>query len=80
MDKNNDRRKKEKMTFEQIVDSITKIGREEVTRRIMNYRGSFKMDFSNDYLNKLPVDRLKHIYLAALINNPNSSNLKHKLD
>jgi len=36
--------------------------------RIRNFRGRFKLDFTEDYLNKISVDRLRHILLAALIN------------
>lgn len=48
--------------------SIAALGRNELTRRIKNFRGRFKMDFTEDYLNKLSVDRLRHILLAALLN------------
>jgi hypothetical protein len=49
------------------VASISALGREELKRRIRNYRGRFKLDFTEDYLNKLSVERLRHILLAALI-------------
>jgi hypothetical protein len=54
--------------FEQTATSIAVLGRAELKRRIRNFRGRFKLDFSEDYLNKLSVDRLRHILLAALIN------------
>lgn len=54
--------------FEQTATSIAALGRNELTRRIKNFRGRFKLDFTEDYLNKLSVDRLRHILLAALIN------------
>ena len=47
--------------------SIAALGRNELTRRIRNFKGRFKLDFTEDYLNKLSVDRLRHILLAALI-------------
>jgi hypothetical protein len=50
------------------VTSIAVLGRDELTRRIRNFRGRFKLDFTEDYLNKISVDRLRHILLAALIN------------
>ncbi|MHC4060483.1 MAG: hypothetical protein ACYSUC_02960 [Planctomycetota bacterium] len=54
--------------FEQTATSIASLGRNELKRRIRNFRGRFKLDFTEDYLNSLSVDRLRHILLAALIN------------
>ena len=54
--------------FEREATSIAALGRNELTRRIRNFRGRFKLDFTEDYLNKLSVDRLRHILLAASIN------------
>jgi hypothetical protein len=54
--------------FEHTATSISALGRDELKRRIRNFRGRFKLDFTEDYLNKLSVDRLRHILLAALIN------------
>ena len=54
--------------FEQTVTSIAALGRDELKRRIRNFKGRFKLDFTEDYLNNLSVDRLRHILLAALIN------------
>ncbi|MHC4244523.1 MAG: hypothetical protein ACYS3N_11930 [Planctomycetota bacterium] len=53
---------------ERQVTSVASLGRDELTRRIRNFRGRFKLDFTEDYLNKISVDRLRHILLAALIN------------
>ena len=54
--------------FEQTATSIASLGRAELKRRIRNFRGRFRLDFTEDYLNRLSVDRLRHILLAALIN------------
>lgn len=54
--------------FEQTATSIAALGRNELKSRIRNFRGRFKLDFTEEYLNKLSVDRLRHILLAALIN------------
>lgn len=54
--------------FEQTASSVAALGRNELTNRIKNFKGRFKLDFTEDYLNKLSVDRLRHILLAALIN------------
>ncbi|MBN2137584.1 MAG: hypothetical protein JW720_07250 [Sedimentisphaerales bacterium] len=53
--------------FEQTASSLTSLGRNELKRRIRNFKGRFKLDFTDEYLNKLSSDRLRHILLAALI-------------
>ena len=54
--------------LEQTATSIAALGRDELKRRIKGFRGRFKLDFTEGYLNSLSVDRLRHILLAALIN------------
>ena len=54
--------------FEREATSIAALGRHELERRIRNFKGRFKLDFTQDYLSKLSVDRLRHILLAVLIN------------
>ncbi len=54
--------------FEQTATSIASLGRDELKRRIRNFEGRFKLDFTDGYLDNLGVDRLRHILLAALIN------------
>jgi len=54
--------------FEQTATSIACLGRNELKKRICNFKGRFKLDFTEDYLNNLTVDRLRHILLAAVIN------------
>jgi hypothetical protein len=54
--------------FEREATSIAALGRHELERRIRNFRGRFKLDFTQDYLRKLSVDRLRHILLAAVMN------------
>lgn len=57
-----------KDSLEQTATSIAALDRDELQRRIKGFRGRFKLDFTEDYLNSLTVDRLRHILLAALIN------------
>ncbi len=54
--------------LEHTAASIADLSRAELKRRITNFRGRFKLDFTEDYLNRLSVDRLRHILLAALMN------------
>lgn len=54
--------------FEQLVTSVAALGRDDLKKRIKGFRGRFKLDFSDAYLDSLSLDRLRHILLAALIN------------
>ncbi len=54
--------------FDREATSIAALGRNELKRRIRDFRGRFRLDFTEDYLNNTSVDRLRHILLAALIN------------
>ncbi len=53
---------------ERQVTSVASLGRGELKRQIRNFRGRFKLDFTEDSLHKISVDRLRHILLAALLN------------
>ena len=54
--------------FEKTVTSIASLGRDKLKKRIKNFKGRFKLDFTEDYLEKTSTDRLRHILLAVLIN------------
>ncbi len=54
--------------FDNEATSIAVLDRGELKRRIRTFKGRFKLDFNEDYLNSLTVERLRHILLAALIN------------
>ena len=54
--------------FDKQATAIADLGRNELTKRIKNFHGRFKLDFTEEYLNKLSVDRLRHILMAALMN------------
>lgn len=54
--------------FNKQATTIAALGRNELTKRIKNFHGRFKLDFTEEYLSKLSVDRLRHILLAALLN------------
>jgi len=57
-----------KQYFEQTATSIASLERDELKRRIKNFKGRFRLDFTEDYLNNTSIDRLRHVLLAALIN------------
>jgi len=53
--------------FEKATTSIAVLGRGDLKRQIKSFRGRFKLDFTDDYLNTASLDRLRHILLAALV-------------
>ena len=55
-------------SFERSATSIAGLNRVQLKNRIKHFRGRFKLDFTDDYLDGISVDRLRHILLAALIN------------
>jgi hypothetical protein len=57
-----------KNDVEQTTVTIAALGKNELKKRIKTFHGRFKLDFTEDYLNKLSIDRLRHILLAAVLN------------
>jgi hypothetical protein len=53
---------------EQMAASLAELDREDLKQRIKDFRGRFKLDFSDDYLDALSLERLRHLLLAALLN------------
>lgn len=54
--------------FDKEATLIAVLDRGELKRRIRNFKGRFRLDFNEAYLNGLSEERLRHILLAALIN------------
>ena len=54
--------------LERSATSIAALNRAQLKSRIKNFHGRFKLDFTDDYLDGISLDRLRHILLAALIN------------
>ena len=63
-----------KWSFEQFATSIARMDKAELKQQIKTFPGRFSLDFTEDYLNTAPVDRLRHILLAAMINAKSGNN------
>ncbi len=50
---------------DQLIARIAELSRAELTDRLLNFRADFPMDFTREYLDRLPLDRLQHLLLAA---------------
>jgi hypothetical protein len=46
--------------------SISALDRDNIERKIKNFKGRFKLDFTEEYMQSLTVDRLRHILFAAI--------------
>jgi hypothetical protein len=55
------------MYFETLCATVAGMSKAEVKRRILHFEGPIRLDFTEDYLNSLDLERLRHILLAALI-------------
>ena len=53
--------------FEKLSSSVVSLSKSQLMKRIRKFKGGFKLDFTDSYLEKLSVDRLRHILLAAMI-------------
>ncbi|MBW8035879.1 MAG: hypothetical protein FVQ79_09670 [Planctomycetes bacterium] len=53
--------------FEKLSTLIVSLSRPQLKNRIRKFKGGFKLDFTDSYLEKLSVDRLRHILLAAML-------------
>jgi hypothetical protein len=59
---------KVKNDVEKTTVTIASLSRNELKNRIKNFHGRFRLDFTDEYLNRLSVERLRHILLAAVLN------------
>ena len=57
-----------KKYFEQTATALASLNRNELKKHLKDFHGRFKLDFTDDYLNQLSTDRLRHVLLAALMN------------
>ncbi len=58
-----------KYSLDDLAISISSLGKSELKRQISNFKGRFKLDFSEEYLDSLGASRLRHILMAALLTN-----------
>lgn len=55
------------ISFEQYCTYIASLGKNEVMQRLLHFDGPLKMDFTEEYLDTLDVDKLRHILMAAVM-------------
>ena len=53
-------------SFEKMCSRIASMSKLEVIDRLVHFDGPMNLDFTNEYLETLSTDKLRHILLAAL--------------
>ncbi len=54
-----------RQNINQIAVDIATMSKEDVKGELLQFNGRFNLDFTESYLNKLSGERLRHILLAA---------------
>ncbi len=57
----------EPLQVESLIDIVSSMDRDDLTRRLLSFSGQFPVDFTPDYLAQLSADRLRHILVAACL-------------
>lgn len=54
-------------SFEKVSASIVSMNKSQLKKKIKSFKGNFKLDFTDAYLNGCSQDKLRHILLAAVM-------------
>jgi hypothetical protein len=54
-------------SFEKVSASVVSMSKPQLKKKIKGFRGNFKLDFSDAFLNGCTHDKLRHILLAAIM-------------
>ena len=53
--------------IEELICLVSALDRPSLVGQFTNFRGTFPVDFSRDFLEAMPVDRLRHIFVALCL-------------
>ncbi len=54
-------------SFEQVASAVNSLTKSQLKNRLLNFKGRFKFDFTEAYLDGLTIDKLRHILLGAML-------------
>ncbi len=54
-------------SIEKLSVTIASLSKMEIKRRLLGFRGKPRLDFTEDYLDRLSIDKLRHILFAAMV-------------
>ncbi len=52
---------------EELIILVTSLDRDTLIRQFAEYQATFPVDFHADFLNSLPLERLRHIFVAMCL-------------
>ena len=52
---------------EELIRIVSAMSRQTVIERLLSFRGAFPVDFTNEFLSDLPLERLHHLFLALCL-------------
>ena len=53
--------------IEELITLVSGLDRDSLVHHLRTYRANFPVDFTPDYLGKLPIDKLRHIFVAMCL-------------
>ena len=53
--------------IEELIDLVSSLDRASIISQFRNHRASFPVDFTSDYLQREPLEKLQHLFLALCI-------------
>ncbi len=55
--------------IEELLCLVSSLDRQTLTQQFLNFRGTFPIDFTPDFLDSLSEERLRHIFVALCLHN-----------
>ena len=52
---------------EELISLVSSLDRDGLVQQFGNYRATFPLDFTNDFLHNHPIEHLKHIFIALCL-------------
>ena len=62
------RTKTRSLLAEKVAVKLAGLGKSQLKRKLLSLKGRFPLDFTEEYLDSLSTDKLRHILLAAQLN------------
>jgi hypothetical protein len=53
--------------IEDLIALVSGLDRDALVTHLRTYRANFPVDFTADYLNRLPLDKLRHIFVGMCL-------------
>ena len=53
--------------IEELIELVSSLDRAGLIRQFEQYQANFPLDFTHDFLDSTPLERLKHIFVAVCL-------------